>query len=62
MERIVVVKSRDGRFLARYPISLPRVDQQGAPTEFFKLAAQNAVEDRLASEAEVSKLIFELET
>ena len=61
MERIVVVKSKDGRFLARYPIAFSWGNAETSGPDYFKLAAQNAVYGKLVTETEVSTVIFEFE-
>ena len=61
MERIVVVRSKDGRFLARYPVAFSGANEVTSVADYFKLAAQNAVDDKLVTETEVSALIFVFE-
>ena len=61
MERTVIVRSKDGRFLARYSIPVSSASADTPFTDYFKLAAQNALGDKLVTEAELSTLVFVFE-
>ena len=57
MQRVVIVKSKDGRELGRYTFTLSWGETK--TPDYFKEASQKALKDKLVTAADIPSLQFE---
>jgi len=62
MKRVVIVRGKDGREIARYTFTFSWAEASGPAPDYFKQAAQKALADGLVSAADLGTLKFEFAT